>query len=292
LRELPGGSELQRYRDRRAVLATMHGKERAIGRPLRAGLGLEIVVPAALDTDRLGTFSGEVERVGSPWDVAIRKARFGMAATGLPFGIAREGSYRPSSFLPGVRGAHELVVFVDDELDLAIVETLVTNDTNFGFIRVRRAEQTLSFLRRVGFPQHGLIVAPNADVAALAAGGARLTGVEKGIRSYTLLEGAVARAAARSADGWAHVETDMRAMHNPTRMRTIRRLAFRLARRLGSPCPVCDTPGFGIAIGDPAALRPLDRRQRHRPGTMLRCGRCGHREIVGGAAGGRPPHQV
>jgi hypothetical protein len=79
---------LQRYRDRRAVLATMHGKERAIGRPLRAGLGLEIVVPAALDTDRLGTFSGEVERVGSPWDVAIRKARFGMAATGLPFGIA------------------------------------------------------------------------------------------------------------------------------------------------------------------------------------------------------------
>ncbi|MBM3504468.1 MAG: hypothetical protein FJX65_11400 [Alphaproteobacteria bacterium] len=66
---------MQRYRQRRAVLATMHGKERVFARPLRVALGLELVVPEGLDTDRLGTFSGEVERVGSPWEVAIRKAR-------------------------------------------------------------------------------------------------------------------------------------------------------------------------------------------------------------------------
>jgi len=53
----------------------MHGKERVFARPLRVALGLELVVPEGLDTDRLGTFSGEVERVGSPWEVAIRKAR-------------------------------------------------------------------------------------------------------------------------------------------------------------------------------------------------------------------------
>ena len=55
----------------------------------------------------------------------------------------------------------------------------------------------------------------------------------------------IARAAAESDDGVAHVETDMRAHLNPTRMAVIRKLAFRLARRIATPCPGCAAPGFG-----------------------------------------------
>ena len=44
---------------RRAVLATMHGKEEVIV-PALAPLGLALSVCPGLDTDRFGTFSGEV----------------------------------------------------------------------------------------------------------------------------------------------------------------------------------------------------------------------------------------
>ena len=40
-----------------AVLATMHGKERAIAPLLQRTLGLAVKVPPGLDTDRFGTFS-------------------------------------------------------------------------------------------------------------------------------------------------------------------------------------------------------------------------------------------
>lgn len=52
------------YRDRQVSLATMHGKERAIALPFSRALGLRVVLPSGLDTDALGTFSGEVKRNG------------------------------------------------------------------------------------------------------------------------------------------------------------------------------------------------------------------------------------
>ena len=61
-RRFPAGP----YCGRVAVLTTKHGKERAVGRPLRAALGLIVAVPEEIDTDLLGTFTGEVERVGTP----------------------------------------------------------------------------------------------------------------------------------------------------------------------------------------------------------------------------------
>lgn len=48
------------------ALATKHGKEAAIGPALAASPGLRVVVAAEVDTDRLGTFTGEVERLGPP----------------------------------------------------------------------------------------------------------------------------------------------------------------------------------------------------------------------------------
>lgn len=41
------------------------------------------------------------------------------------------------------------------------------------------------------------------------------------------------------------LETDMRAMYNPTRMSNIGQLAQTLARRILSKCPKCHAPGFG-----------------------------------------------
>ena len=50
--------------DERAVLATMHGKERAIAPVLARFLGLKVEVAPGLDTDAFGTFSREAARTG------------------------------------------------------------------------------------------------------------------------------------------------------------------------------------------------------------------------------------
>ncbi|MFU0507935.1 hypothetical protein [Pseudaminobacter sp. NGMCC 1.201702] len=55
-------------------------------------LGLIVGTAPALDTDVLGTFTGEIPRAGSTREAAIAKARLGMAATGLPRGIVSERS--------------------------------------------------------------------------------------------------------------------------------------------------------------------------------------------------------
>ena len=55
-----------------------------------------VVVAAEVDTDRLGTFTGEVERPGPPRETALMKARLGQGATGLPCALASEGAFGPT----------------------------------------------------------------------------------------------------------------------------------------------------------------------------------------------------
>src|SRR5690242_3589602 len=50
------------YAGQRIGLATMHGKELAPAPPFRRVLRAEVVVAPQLDTDELGTFTGEVPR--------------------------------------------------------------------------------------------------------------------------------------------------------------------------------------------------------------------------------------
>lgn len=227
-----------RYLGRTAALATKHGKERLIARPLWAAVGLEVVVPESIDTDQLGTFSGEVERSGSPLDTALRKARLGMAALGLPLGLASEGSFGPHPYAPFVALNHELLLFVDDEAGFQVAERLVTEQTNYSHTDAASVEELAAFLSRARFPSHALIVRPKS--------GFMPGSLFKGIQSAEALAAAVQQCARLSADGLAHVETDMRAHLNPTRRRAIRTLVVRLARRLQQCCPSCHTPGWGV----------------------------------------------
>ena len=73
------------------------------------------------------------------------------------------------------------------------------------------------------------------------------------------LAAAIGQAAAKSANGRAFLQTDMRAHMNPRRMEIIAGLAARLAQRLSTPCPHCHSPGRGILRREPA----------------LPCGNCG-----------------
>ncbi|MBC7504961.1 MAG: hypothetical protein H7267_04450 [Sandarakinorhabdus sp.] len=259
------------YCKRQASLATKHDKQRAVARPFRLALGLEVVATPDLDTDLLGTFSGEVPRVGTALDVCERKVRLGMAATGLPLGLASEGSFGPHPFIPFIPAGIEIMTFVDDERGFVVSEQFLAERTNYGHREARSIDELANWLAAVGFPSHALIVRAKS-------GGPGAT-IEKGIVSIDRLRSAMALAVATSQEGVAWVEPDMRAHLNPTRMVGIRRLAFRLARRLATLCAACSAPGWGQT----GTIKGLPCEHCYAPTEMVRfqvfsCVSCSHRE--------------
>ncbi|MFP4519641.1 MAG: hypothetical protein ACLFQ5_09305, partial [Oceanicaulis sp.] len=69
------------FAGRTALIATMHGKVAALAPPLEA-LGFTVEAATGLDTDRFGTFSGEIERTGNMLEAARAKARAAFAHAG------------------------------------------------------------------------------------------------------------------------------------------------------------------------------------------------------------------
>ncbi len=227
------------------ALATLHGKAEALA-PAFATLGSSLVVPEGIDTDALGTFSGEIPRLLPALDTAIAKARLAMAATGLPLGVATEGSFGPDPVIGFVPLHREVAVLVDDVRGQVICEWLNSHETNFTSRSVASAaELDDDLLARWGFPTHALIVrGESGDL------------VRKGLRDRASVEAAIVECTRTSASGHALVETDMRAHLNPTRMRQIALLGERLVERLRCRCPACAAPGFGrvdIVAGLPCA---------------------------------------
>ena len=265
------------YAGRSAVLATMHRKQQAVAPAFEQALGLNVVATTDVDTDTLGTFSGETPRRGTMLETALAKARLGMQATGLRLAIASEGSFGPHPEIPFLPAGIELLVFVDADAQSAIHETRVVERTNFAH-RVTApvadtdtATELNAFLAQVGFPAHGLIVRPNAGHSHAA--------LRKGIVDRADLDQAVDAAAAASADGRACIETDMRAHMNPTRMAMLAHLATQLALRLAARCPACAAPGWGRIDTTPG----LPCEECGTPTEMIAaevfgCSSCGHRE--------------
>ena len=233
-------TETHPYVGRVAVLATKHGKEQQIARPLHAALGLQVYVPPNLDTDVLGTFTGEIPRQGPPTEVVLQKARMGMAKSGCPLGLANEGSFGPLPALPMLIVDTELLLWVDDERGIQVLEVLVSEQVVATHCTARSLEEVSTFLARACFPSHGLIVRPHVVSAPLSP-----DQILKGITESETLAKAIKQSSSLSLDGLALVETDLRAHMNPTRRRVIRRLAGCLARRIACLCPHCRTPGWG-----------------------------------------------
>ncbi|UYO38038.1 hypothetical protein KQX62_14960 [Rhodopseudomonas palustris] len=261
------------YAGRRATLTTMHGKQTVIMPVFRDRLGLSIEVAPGIDTDTLGTFTGEVPRLGTIRDAAIAKARLGIAATGLPIAIASEGSYGPHPQIPFVAGGIELMVLLDDERGIVVTEHLIDDAPVFGHAIASNVGVISGFLRQIDFPNHAVVVRANAPADGDAA-------IHKGVRTTASLAEVIALCAASSRDGQALIQTDMRAHMNPTRMATIGRLATMLCSRLATGCPGCGLPGYGqigVETGLPcSACGAPSLLVRHR---IFGCASCDHSEL-------------
>lgn len=245
------------YRDRSIAVGTRHGKERQFRAAFRDVLGAVLVTPDDLDTDRFGTFSGELPRTTTAVEAARAKAHLAMTVTGLPAGIASEASYGTLGEL-GYAGHEEVLMFCDAERGIEVLTGHRTLEVPGYPHRVRDPDDVPAALRN-GLPAQALIVRPAQALIARPAQAliARTTaavsanGITKGIVDIPTLQAAITRAVAQSADRHAIVEPDLRAHHNPSRQRVLTRLADSLARRLATPCPACRTPGFGRVSTEP-----------------------------------------
>ncbi|MCD8508905.1 MAG: hypothetical protein LRY73_02760 [Bacillus sp. (in: Bacteria)] len=221
-------------------LATMHQKEQVISPILNEELGIQVIIPDRLNTDEFGTFTGERSRRGDQLEAAKQKALQGLELTGEKLAFASEGSFGPHPYIPYVAMNIELVVMIDLEHDLEIVGEAISHTSNFGQKRIKSVEEGVEFAEKAGFPEHGMIVRSSENTH-------KKHKIIKGIHSKEELEQAVSLMLKKYPFGQAFVETDMRAMHNPTRMTQIKEATEDLVNKIKHLCPNCSTPGFTLS---------------------------------------------
>jgi len=223
------------YFGREVVVTSKHEKAALMQPAFNSLLDMRLT-ELPLDTDQLGTFSGEIERTAPPLETAIAKAKLGIAHSGNPLGLASEGSIGADASIPWVPADYEVMVFVDAERDLVISESLHSRDIIAARTTVRSEDSLDEFLLRADFPQHALIVQSLGSPTPF---------VIKGIADITELHAAIEDGAKLSPTGQVTVESDFRAHHSPSRQRNIATLARLLAARIAALCPECQAPGWG-----------------------------------------------
>jgi hypothetical protein len=223
------------FQQRKLVIATKHGKESVIAPLVEDALGVQCMVLESFDSDQFGTFSGEVKRNQDALEAARMKCHAAMDASGCDLAIASEGSFGPHPIYFFAQADDEIVVFMDRKNGIEIWARELSTETNFNGKAISNWDELLNFAETVSFPSHALIVRESAD---------GVNNINKGIADKESLEGAFNLLMERC--GAAYVETDMRAMHNPMRMKVIEQATKKLVSKILSVCPSCSWPGFDV----------------------------------------------
>jgi hypothetical protein len=256
------------FKNRKVVIASMHGKESVIGPLVQKHLGLLPIV-ADINTDSLGTFSGEIERTKSPYETALQKCQIAMDATGCDIAIASEGSFGSHPTLFFARADDELILMVDRKNNVEFFGRELTTDTNFSGQEVNSLEEALEFANKVKFPEHAVIL-KDKEI--------NFNKVVKGVNTETFFKDQIARFLEQFGSLW--IETDMRAMNNPTRMSVIEKATKNLLEKVQSLCPKCSFPGFWVTEvipGLPCSLCSLPTKSTR--ALKHSCKRCDHFKI-------------
>lgn len=203
--------------------------------PVLEQLGLIPVIPKYFDTDRFGTFSGEIERLNDPLQTARLKCKTASEQYDCSLAISSEGSFGPHPTILFVPADDEIIVLSDRENGLEFKARIVTTKTNFHGALMKSWQDVEKFANATLFPSHALIARKEQR------GG---DGIVKGIQTWEQLKEIALTYLATHKQFF--LETDMRAMFNPTRMKAIEEVALKLVSSIRHLCPNCRTPGFDV----------------------------------------------
>lgn len=248
-------------------MATKHGKEVVLGEVFSQRWGLQLR-SAPIDTDLLGTFTGEVPRVG---DVrSTLRAKVDMALHVVPDAdvvLATEGSFGPDPVLGWVALHEEVLLWSWPKVGKELWVTHRSHDTNFSSTDAEDWDEVMRWAARVGFPLAQLVVRDfYGNVEA------------KGIHESSDLERLWRRAKAKG--GAPRVETDMRADRNPKRRKVLHALAQKTLEAFEARCPHCQFPGFVARPAEPGAPCSACGSATRRPRLLkAECTECGQIEL-------------
>ncbi len=220
--------------------ATMHGKENILA-PLfeEAGIGCAV---APIDTDKFGTFSGEVEREGGIRDTLRKKiSAAANAYESARFILASEGSFVPHPFIGFIQTDLESLLLFDCETGCEIYAEHLSPDPVHVEKILRPLDDFREALREMGFPEHSVIVRPEDAYQP----------VFKGLKNEHVVAQAMIDCFSASRTAKVILATDLRANENPTRRLAIYEAGKKLVESLKSQCSSCAYPGFSIVEGRP-----------------------------------------
>jgi hypothetical protein len=224
------------FKGRRLIIATRHKKEQVIAPLFEKAFDVKCFTDQSFDTDSFGSFSGEIERTLGPVETARQKCLAAMKKNNCDLGIASEGSFGPHPSVFLINADDEFMIFIDKKNNIEVIARELSPSTNFNGKTVLSIRDLMEFADKVDFPSHGLILRPSKDDNSE---------VYKGIIDEEFLKNQFE--SLKSKYGKAYVETDMRAMYNPTRMQVIDQLAKKLVDKINSKCPECEMPGFTVS---------------------------------------------
>ena len=223
------------FQGRNLLIATKHEKEKVIAPILESQLGVKCFVASEFDTDELGTFTGEIERKGDPISTARNKCHRAMDLMDCDLAIASEGSFGSHPTIFFAPADDEFLLLIDKKNNIEISVRELSLETNFNGSEIKTKEELQEFATKSNFPSHGLILRKSKE---------ELEEITKGIIDEKLLNSTFFKLIKNY--GTAYIETDMRAMFNPSRMKVIEKATLKLVKKIKSVCPNCKTPGFGI----------------------------------------------
>lgn len=258
------------FRGRKLLIATMHKKEEVLAPSFSDALGVLPEVCAGLDTDQFGTFTGEVDRKLSPLDTARLKCLRAHQQTGIGLVLASEGSFGPHPEIGFIPANQELLLLIDFENDLEFKTLVTSTNTNFAGERFTDWRSIQRFAEQVSFPEHRLIIKKSKE---------DFSAVVKGVGSWALLEQWCTHFLGENES--VYVETDMRALYNPTRMKVIALAAKQLIEKINHSCSACSLPGMEVSKvipGLPCEWCGLPTRSTR--SLLYECKRCSHAEEV------------
>ena len=223
------------FENRTLLIATKHRKEEVISPIFENYLGVKCIVPADFDSDILGTFSGEIERKDNPLETARKKCLLALENSGYDLAIASEGSFGPHPSAYFIAADEEILYFMDIKNELEIFARTISTETNFQAADIKSENELKRFAEKVKFPSHAIIMRNGKNANDdLVKGITRHEDLYRNFNHFI------------SKYGKAYVETDMRAMYNPGRMKVIEKTALDLCHKIQNKCPECTAPGYSI----------------------------------------------
>lgn len=263
-------SSLTYFQGRELAIVTKHKKEEAIIPAFESILGLSCRVESRIDTDQLGTFTGEIPRDLDHISAARKKCLLALDFEDCDLVLSSEGSFGPHPSLFFISSGFEVLYLIDKRNNWELKEFILSTDTNFASAELRNESELIQFAKKAGFPEHGLIL--------------KVTEKSRNIflKDFSSFDDLLTAFGCMNVESNSIiVETDMRAMRNPTRMGVINLLAKKMANRLLNFCEKCETPGFGfdrIVSGMPCSNCGNATRQALQ--EIHSCVNCKHEKII------------